>query len=73
MLGAAIAGTVWHPGIFTFTLAVFIKENRLLRYVLKSAIDNWDQMIITVIFGIIVLFWYTAATFFSTWRGKYNF
>lgn len=30
-------------------------------------------MIITVIFGIIVLYWYTAATFFSTWRGKYNF
>ncbi len=73
MVGAALAGTIWHPGIFTFTLAVFIRENRLLRYVLKSAIDNHDQLIITLIFGIIVLYWYAAATFFSTWRGDFNF
>ena len=73
ILAASAAGTAWHPGLFAVSLSVFIRENRLLRYVLKSAIDNWDQLIITVIFGIIVLYWYSAVTFFSTWRGDYAF
>ena len=73
MLVSALCGTFLHPGLFSVNLALFIRENRLLRYVLKSAIDNYDQLIITVIFGIIVLYWYAALTFYTEWREQWDF
>ncbi len=73
MLGTAVGGTIWHPSLFSLNLALFIRENRLLRYVLKSASDNYDQLIITVVLGVIVLYWYSTIMFFSGWRGEYDF
>ena len=73
MLIAAVLGTFLHPGIFAINLSLFIRENRLLRYVLKSAVDHYDQLIITIVLGLIVLYWYSSLTFYSDWRGEYSF
>ena len=73
MLISAVLGTFFHPGIFAINLSLFIRENRLLRYVLKSAVDHYDQLIITIVLGLIVLYWYSSVTFYSDWRGDYKF
>ncbi len=73
MLGASILGNFFMNAWFCLTLSIFLWENKVSRYVIMSVLDHLDQLGVTIILGIIVFYWYSVVTFFSSWRGDYVF
>jgi hypothetical protein len=73
-IGCSLAGMFFHPAFFAFHLAMLVKNESEIKYVLKSVTDNFGQLVAAIVLSVIVLFWYTLIAFsVDDFRGKYGF
>jgi hypothetical protein len=73
-LGCSVAGLLVNPAFYSFHLAMLIKNESEIRYVLKSVTDNIGQLVAALVLAIIILFWYSFVAFsVDDFRGKYGF
>jgi hypothetical protein len=70
---SSFLGKFYMEAFYAISLSLWLWENKTSKYVLLSIVDHVGQLATTIIFGIILFYWYAVMTFFSTWRGKYRF
>jgi uncharacterized membrane protein len=69
----AILGLTWSKLFFSFLLFDIITLSPLMKNVIRAFTMNIRSLIVTMIFGLILIFIYTSVTYFSILRAQLQF
>jgi hypothetical protein len=72
MLACSIYGVNHHAWLAP-TLAIPVKENSTLLYVIASTTGHASQLLVTIVLGLIILYWYSVVAFFNWNGGRFYF